>query len=187
VSRLSRDLDVATENPDPMADIAATVRTGLEKLGWLVRALETDPLSARLIVTDADSGEECEDDILKEALWRPPVTTEHGLVLSLEDVVGTKVRALADRGLTRDLIDVKAAAGRWSLLDLEALGRRHARDTFDLTDLQARLGGADWIDDTEFAAYGLDDSETAELRLWALSWTEDIAERLHEAHDPDDE
>jgi len=112
-----------------MADIAATVRTGLEKLGWLVRALETDPLSARLIVTDADSGEECEVDILKEALWRPPVTTEHGLVLSLEDVVGTKVRALADRGLARDLIDVKAAAGRWSLLDLEALGRRHARDT----------------------------------------------------------
>jgi hypothetical protein len=102
-------------------------------------------------------------------------------------VVGTKVRALADRGLARDLIDVKAAAGRWSLIDLEALGRRHARDTFDLTDLQARLGGADWIDDTEFAAYGLDDSETAELRRWALSWAEDIAERLHEAHDPDEE
>jgi hypothetical protein len=187
VNRLSRDLDVATENPDPMADIAATVRTGLEKLGWLVRALETDPLSARLIVTDADSGEECEVDILKEALWRPPVTTEHGLVLSLEDVVGTKVRALADRGLARDLIDVKAAAVHWSLIDLEALGRRHARDTFDLTDLQARLGGADWIDDTEFAAYGLDDSETAQLRRWALSWAEDIAERLHEAHDPDEE
>jgi hypothetical protein len=106
--------------------------------------------------------------------------------LSLEDIVGTKVRALADRGPARALIDLKAAAGRWSLIDLEALGRRHARDAFDLTDLQARLGGADWIDDTEFAAYGLDD-DTAELRRWALSWAEGIAERLHEAHDPDEE
>lgn len=187
VDRLSRDLEVATENPDPMADIAATVRVGLEKLGWLVRALETDPLSARLIIADADSGEECEVDILKEVLWHPPVTTGYGLVLSLEDVVGTKVRALADRGLARDLIDVKAAAGRWSLIDLEALGRRHTRDTFDLTDLQARLDGADWIDDTEFAAYGLDDTATAELRRWAASWSEDIAERLHEAQDPEEE
>lgn len=58
------------------------VRTGLEQHGWHVRALETDRLSARLIVTDPISREECEVDILKEALWRPPVHTEHGLVLS---------------------------------------------------------------------------------------------------------
>lgn len=68
VDRLSQDLDVATENPDPMENIAATVRTGLEQRGWSVRALETDPLSARLIVTDPDSGEECEVDVLKEVL-----------------------------------------------------------------------------------------------------------------------
>lgn len=157
VDRLSQDLDVATENPDRMENIAATVRAGLEERGWHVKALETDSLSARLIVTDPSSGEECEVDILKEALWRPPVQTEHGLVLSLEDVVGTKVRALADRGLARDLIDVRAATDRWSHTELEELGRRHARDTFDLTDLQARLAGADWIDDTEFATYRLNE------------------------------
>lgn len=148
VDRLSKDLDVATENPEPMEKIAAAVRVGLEQRGWQVRALETDPLSARLIVTDTSTGEECEVDVLKEALWRPPVKTQHGLVLSLEDVVGTKVRALADRGLARDLIDVRAATDRWSHIELEELGRRHARDSFDLSDLQARLAGADWIDDT---------------------------------------
>jgi predicted nucleotidyltransferase component of viral defense system len=184
VDRLSQDLDVATENPEPMQRIAATVHTGLEERGWQVRALETDPLSARLIVTDAATGQECEVDILKEALWRPPVKTEHGLVLSLEDVVGTKVRALADRGLARDLIDVRAAAGHWSHPELEELGRRHARDTFDLTDLQARLAGADWIDDTEFAAYGLDDDAIGGLRRWAQEWADDIAERLQELEDP---
>lgn len=170
-----------------MEKIAATVRAGLEQRGWQVRALETDPLSARLIVTDPASGEECEVDVLKEALWRPPVQTEYGLVLSLEDVVGTKVRALADRGLARDLIDVRAATDRWSHPGLEELGRRHARDTFDLTDLQARLAGADWIDDTEFAAYGLDDGAIAGLRLWAQEWADDIAERLLELADPNDE
>lgn len=186
VNRLSQDLDVATENPEPMEKIAATVRAGLEGRGWRVRALEADPLSARLIVTDATTGEECEVDLLKEALWRPPVKTEHGLVLSLEDVVGTKVRALADRGLARDLIDVQAASDHWSHAELEALGRRHARDTFDLDDLQARLAGAEWIDDTEFAAYGLDDQAIVELRRWAQTWADDIGERLHELAVEDD-
>lgn len=180
VDRLSQDLDLATENPERMENIAATVRAGLEERGWQVRALDADPLAARLIVTDTGSGEECEVDILKEALWRPPVEMEHGLVISLEDAVGTKVRALADRGLARDLIDVRAAADRWSHTELETLGRRHARDTLDLDDLHARLTGIDWIDDTEFAAYGLDEEVIAELRQWARSWAEDITERLHE-------
>ncbi|MFD9607973.1 nucleotidyl transferase AbiEii/AbiGii toxin family protein [Streptomyces sp. NPDC059083] len=187
VDRLSKDLDVATENPEPMEKIAAAVHAGLEQRGWQVRALETDPLAARLIVTDTSTGEECEVDVLKEALWRPPVETRHGLVLSLEDVVGTKVRALADRGLARDLIDVRAATDRWSHIELEELGRRHARDNFDLSELQARLVGADWIDDTEFAAYGLDDQQTIQLRRWAQEWADDIAERLQEAESaPDD-
>ncbi|WP_329546446.1 nucleotidyl transferase AbiEii/AbiGii toxin family protein [Streptomyces sp. NBC_01356] len=184
VNRLSQDLDVATENPERMEDIAAAVRTGLEERGWRVRALETDPLSARLIVTDPASHEECEVDVLKETLWRPPVHTEHGLVLSLEDVVGTKVRALADRGLARDLVDVQAATDRWSPIELEELGRRHARDSFDLHELQARLGGTDWIDDTEFAAYGLDEPAINELRRWAQSWADDIGERLQELETP---
>ncbi|MEU1331319.1 nucleotidyl transferase AbiEii/AbiGii toxin family protein [Streptomyces sp. NPDC005865] len=184
VNRLSQDLDVATENPERMEDIATAVRTGLEELGWRVRALETDPLSARLIVTDPASREECEVDVLKETLWRPPVHTEHGLVLSLEDVVGTKVRALADRGLARDLVDVQAAGDRWSHIELEELGRRHARDSFDLCELQARLGGTDWIDDTEFAAYGLDEPAINELRRWAQSWADDIGERIQGMEPP---
>ncbi|MEV7718729.1 nucleotidyl transferase AbiEii/AbiGii toxin family protein [Streptomyces sp. NPDC088184] len=173
VDRLSQDLDVATESPDPMKDIATVVRIGLEQRGWHVEALETDPLSARLIVTDPASREECEVDILKEALWRPPVHTEHGLVLSLEDVVGTKVRALADRGLARDLIDVQAATSRWSPVELE-----------ELSELQARLSGADWIDDTEFAAYGLDAQAIIGLRRWAQTWADDIGERLQELEAP---
>ncbi|GAA3060111.1 nucleotidyl transferase AbiEii/AbiGii toxin family protein [Streptomyces glomeratus] len=187
VDRPSRGVDVATESPERMEDIASAVRAGLVERGWFVRSLEAEPLSARLVVGDPVSGEECELNVLKEVLWRPPVLTDLGLTLSLEDAVGTKVRALADRGFARDLIDVHAASDRWSRPELEELGRRHARDTFDLADLQARLSGVEWVDDREFALYGVDDDAIAGLRRWAQEWADDIAERLAESEEPPEE
>lgn len=73
VERVSRDLDVATENPAPMDEIVASLTAGLTARGWRTTHVQTpyDP------------------------------------VLSLDDVIGTKVRALADRGDVRDLIDVR--------------------------------------------------------------------------------
>ncbi|MFF3557696.1 nucleotidyl transferase AbiEii/AbiGii toxin family protein [Streptomyces tsukubensis] len=181
VSRLSQDLDVATENPAPMADIVRTVTEGLVRRGWTVREISTDPLSGRLIVTDPVTGEDCEVDILKEAFWAPPARSEHGPVLALDDVVGTKVRALADRGAVRDLIDVHAAARRRTTADLELLGRRHARTEFSLHDLRDRLTGTDWYEDDEFLAYGLTPDQIGELRTWALEWATDLGHRLHGA------
>lgn len=103
VNRPSQDLDVATENPAPMATIAATLRAGLEARCWKVHALETAPPSARFTVTEPATGQECEVDILKEIFWRPVARSPYGPVLAEEDVIGTKVRALADRGAPRDL------------------------------------------------------------------------------------
>lgn len=180
VDRLSQDLDVATENPAPMAEITRTLTTGLTERGWQVREIGVDPLSGRLVVTDPASGQECEVDILKEAFWRPPTTTAYGPVLALDDVIGTKVRALADRGAVRDLIDVHAASRHHTTADLETLGRRHARDEFSLEDLQARLAGAEWYEDEEFTAYGLTDADTATLRAWSRDWCDDLTRRLHE-------
>lgn len=40
---LAEVLAVATENPEPMEKIAATVGAGLEQRGWQVRGLETGP------------------------------------------------------------------------------------------------------------------------------------------------
>ncbi|MGW2835833.1 nucleotidyl transferase AbiEii/AbiGii toxin family protein [Streptomyces sp. NPDC001286] len=185
VHRPSQDLDVATQNPAPMADIAATLRAGLEARGWTVQTMETAPLSARFTVSDPATGQECEVDILKEIFWRPIAQSPYGPVLAEEDVIGTKVRALADRGAPRDLIDVFAASRRWTNADLEEFGRRHARGRFEHEDLQANLTGADWIDDEAFAAYGLDNTTITTLRVWATQWANDLAARLHEqADDP---
>ncbi|KIZ15706.1 nucleotidyl transferase AbiEii/AbiGii toxin family protein [Streptomyces natalensis] len=183
VDRLSQDLDVATENPAPMADIARNLEDGLSQRGWHVTVISTDPLSARLVATDAD-GAACEVDVLKENLWSPPRDTEYGPVLSLDDVIGTKVRALADRGAVRDLIDVHAAAEHRTPPELEGLGQRHGRDAFCLEDLRDRLVGAEWYDDEEFAAYGLTQDAITELRSWAQQWASDLDERL--ARDTDE-
>ncbi|MFJ9569994.1 nucleotidyl transferase AbiEii/AbiGii toxin family protein [Streptomyces bacillaris] len=184
VDRPGRDVDVATESPATMKGIATAVRAGLWQRGWQVAKLDVDPVSAQLIVTEPVGGAACELGLRKEVLWRPPVRTPLGPALSLEDVVGTQVRALAALGLVRDLVDVRAAVGHWSYVELEELGRQHAPDSFDLVELQARLEGADWVDDAEFAAYGLGEGDVPVLRSWAQAWANDIAERLLEEGAP---
>ncbi|MFE0477954.1 nucleotidyl transferase AbiEii/AbiGii toxin family protein [Streptomyces sp. NPDC058947] len=186
VERAGRDVDAATEHPAGMDAIADAVRTGLVARGWLVQTRETAPLSAQFLVTDAASGEEYQVELRKEVLWRPPVPTELGPALSLDDLAGTRVRDLADRGLARDLVDVHALAARWSHPELEELARRHAPDAFDPTDLQARLTGTDWLDDRAFTSQGLNADAVAGLRRWAQEWADDIAERLIEGEAPED-
>lgn len=186
VNRLSQDLDVATENSASMDDIVKVVSAGLTQRGWDIRQIEASPLSGRLIATDPATGEECEVDILKEAFWSPPVATEYGPVLGLDDVIGTKVRALADRGAVRDLIDVHAAARHRTIADLETLGRRHARFEFSLHELRDRLAGAEWWDDQDFAEYGLSPDQIGALRGWALAWITDLDTRLAADEDPHD-
>ncbi|MDF3142534.1 MULTISPECIES: nucleotidyl transferase AbiEii/AbiGii toxin family protein [unclassified Streptomyces] len=179
-ARRTASVEVATENPEPMDQIAAMVRHGLTERGWQVRPLETDPLASRLLVTDPDAGEERTVDLLKETLWRPAVMTDLGPALSLEDLIGTKVRALTDRGAARDVVDVYVAAGHWSYPDLEERGRRHAWDELGLADLQSRLEATELLDDREFTARGLDEESVPVFRRWVRAWADDIAERLLE-------
>ncbi|GAA0469234.1 hypothetical protein GCM10009544_34320 [Streptomyces stramineus] len=180
-------LEFVTDTPTPMADLVAVLRDGLVERGWQVGAGPIDPLAARLNVTGPGPGpgsgseESRTVDVRKETLWRPPVVSAYGPVPGVEDVVGLEVRALADLGLVPHLVHVRAAATRWSPAELEELGRRHTRDgALDLTDLQARLAAAEWLDDRELARHGQGAAERAELRRWAQHWADDIAERLVE-------
>ena len=180
VDRFSRDIDMATDSTVMMDTIVTVVVEGLSGRGWRVEIIGVDHHGARMMATDPGSGEQCELDILRESFSRPPEATPYGPVLALDDVIGTKVRALAGRGLPRDLIDIHAASRLRTSAELEALGRRHAwDDEFSLQDLKSRLDGADWYDDQAFADYGLTDHEISELRRWAQSWSDDINRRLY--------
>lgn len=188
LQRPHSNVDFATESPASMEWIAGTLRAALEARGRHVRVGAVTALTAQLAVTDPPTGEQCELVLHKEAFWHPPELTEDGPALSLADAVGTKTRALHDRGAAVDLIDVQAAADRFSPPDLEELGRRHAHDTFDLPTLQSRLTGTDFYPDRDFTRYGLDEHAITALRAWAQHWSDDIAERLLEdgaSPDPD--
>ncbi|MEU2712902.1 hypothetical protein [Streptomyces sp. NPDC007205] len=180
VERPHGNVDLATESPEPIARIAYAVGAALEARGRQVRAGALTPLTAQLSVTDPPTGEPCVLTLHKEAFWQPPELTAYGPALSLEDAVGTKIRALYDRGAAVDLVDAQTTAARFSFPDLEELGRRHAHDPFDLTTLQSRLTGTDFYSDADFRRYGLTEEQVTGVRAWAQRWSDDIAERLLE-------
>ncbi|MFF3336812.1 hypothetical protein ACFYWX_46235 [Streptomyces sp. NPDC002888] len=184
VRRVGEGVEVATDSAVGMGDVVEAVRGGLSGLGWVVRVVGVEPLAGRLVVSEPTTGEAWEVDVLKEVLWRAPVQTENGLAVALEDLVGIRVRDLVDGGLARELVDVRAGAEYWTRPELEELGRRHARDVFELADLQSRLAAVEWIDDREFAALGLEEPDIVALRRWAQEWADDIAERLVEGEAP---
>lgn len=180
VERFSRDLDVATENPARMQEIIASLTAGLSARGWRtthVQTIRSAAGSSSPIRTPARSARSTSSR--RRSGLRPP-RPPYGPVLSLDDVIGTKVRALADRGTVRDLIDVQAASRHRSTADLESLGRRRAHDEFSLEDLRDRLAGADWYEDEDYTAYGLTSRQIEELKAWALAWAEDLGARIHD-------
>ncbi|MDT0484898.1 hypothetical protein [Streptomyces doebereineriae] len=91
------------------------------------------------------------------------------------------MRALVDRGLPQDVIDVHSACRYYSVIELEQLGE------FDLCELRDRLESVVWVGDEEFAACGLSPEDIAELRRWALEWESDLGLRILEDYDdPED-
>jgi hypothetical protein len=130
------------------------------------------------------SGEELEMDLLKEALdpsfVAVQVTARTSVrALSLEDTVGLKARAWHDRFVIRDIIDLHAAAGAFSYIDLERLARRHEPD-LDLETILDHLAGVSVFPDEDFAEYELGEAEIADLRRRVTGWYDDLARRLAE-------
>ncbi|WP_242435854.1 hypothetical protein [Streptomyces sp. Root369] len=98
-----------------------------------------------------------------------------------QSMLSTAMRALVDRGLPQDVIDVHAGCRYYSVIELEQLGE------FDLAELRDRLESVVWVSDEEFAAYGISPDGIAELRRWALEWESDLGLRLAEDYeDPED-
>jgi hypothetical protein len=83
-----------------------------------------------------------------------------------------------ERGAPRDALDVFAASGRWTTRDIEGLGRRHARDRFDLEAPQTRLSGIAWFHPVEFEQHSAGDDLVEALLAWSQQRAGDIGRRL---------
>ncbi|WP_051927267.1 sensor histidine kinase [Streptomyces durhamensis] len=169
----------------PLSLIVPALASGLQDAGWGMSITEIAPRMARLIATDPVTGEQCELDVLKEIFHRPPARSDAGPVLSRDDAVGLKVRALHDRGFPRDVIDVYSARDLYTTGELERLGAQHDED-FDLEELHGRLEAVDFTSDREYAAYGMSPGQITDLRAWVQQWHDDLGLRLAEPYDDTD-
>jgi hypothetical protein len=180
--RPSQDLDLATGDATPLPEIAGHVRQAFQSAGYVARLVEATSRYARLVLQFPGSSDELEMDLLKEALeprWITVQLTDAASIraLSLDDTVGLKARALHDRFVIRDIIDLHAVADTFSHIDLENLARRHEPD-LDLEAILNHLAGMSVFPDDDFAGYGLGEARIADLRRWALGWYDDLANRL---------
>ncbi|GII01181.1 nucleotidyl transferase AbiEii/AbiGii toxin family protein [Planobispora takensis] len=182
--RPSRDLDFATAAETPLPEVADGLAETFRQAGFEVTTHEVTPRMGRLLVTDPLTGQSCEFDLLREALQHGPVTIGDLSVVGLADAVGLKMRALHERSLARDVIDVAAVSELYGFRELERLARLH-NEEFSLEELVMRLEFVDLIADEEFEAYGLDEERIREIRRFATAWVEDI--KLRRADEGDAE
>jgi len=103
---------------------------------------------------------------------RDPVMTDIGPVLTLEDVIGGKVCALAGRAYERDYLDTAAALELFSAAELIGFARRldPGLEGRDFAEAGQRL---DQMPDSAFAVFGLSPADVATLRERFASWPRD--------------
>lgn len=177
-----RNLDFAAAREIPLPDVAARLAAELRQAGYRVTVGEVTPRLGRLTVAGADDGQAVEVGLLREVLRARPLLTGPCPVVGLDDAVGLKVRALHDRGLPRDLVDVAAAAHLYPYRELERLCALHD-EGFSVTELLARLDAVQLHPDEAYEACGLGAGDVHRIRMFALNWAEEI--RLRRVEDGD--
>jgi hypothetical protein len=179
ITRPTQDVDLFTNEETGVEAAANSVETALREAGFDAdREDEADGLSdvfegmdeglAEWTVTDRDG----QRMMLQMAYFdrtAQPVRMDVGPVLSLEDVVGGKVCALASRAEPRDYIDTAAALKQYSIDQVIGLARRldPGLDDRDFADAARRL---DRWGDAIFAPFGLSAADIAALRDAFRDW-----------------
>jgi hypothetical protein len=179
VDRPTEDVDLFTDEDGGVPAAAAGVEAALRAAGFeaerqsrlgdlaeVIYGLE-DGL-AEWIITAPD-GRQTMLQLARIDRDRRPVIMELGPVLDLEDVVGSKVCALASRAEVRDYVDTAAALGRYSVSQLIGFARRldPGLTDEDFADAGRRLG---WLSDEVFERYGLEQRDVERLRDRLAAW-----------------
>jgi len=179
VDRPTEDVDLFTDQGDGVARAAGAAEDALRAAGFTVERQDragaladvfegmSDGL-AEWIVT-APGGRQM---MLQMAYFdrdRRPVLMDFGPVLDLDDVVASKVCALASRVEPRDYVDTAAALERYPAGRLIALAQTldPGLNSRDFADAGRRL---DTMPDVMFARYGLSPADVATLRQRFATW-----------------
>lgn len=178
ISRPTEDIDLFTDETNGVQAAAELVVKALTSAGLEVEEIpETSDLGELFYGFERDMVEfevRRGDHTVRLQMVRfdrghRPVMMDIGPVLHIDDVIGSKVAALATRVEPRDLIDVAAALDRYTRQQLIELGRRAdpALTDEEFADAMRRL---DRLDDSVFELYGRTPDQISQIRARFADW-----------------
>jgi hypothetical protein len=179
VYRPTEDVDLFTDVDGAVRTATELVRIALVDAGLSAdRAVQDDDLADLFYGMD-DAFEEIDvrdgEDSVRISLGRlprqrVPIVMDVGPVLHLDDLLGSKICALATRAQVRDFVDVAAALARgYDQERLLLVGREHDPTLLE-EDFVEAMGRLDALPDLAFAQYGLGSAAVAELRSHFADW-----------------
>lgn len=175
--RTPHDVDLFTDRQGDFGQAMDRLQSAYRDEGYQVGLLEQSGEHAKLSVSK--DGRSTEVDIGRDFRGRPPVETEVGPMLSVEDSVGSKVGAAYDRVEAKHFIDLEAAvqSGRYSRDDLLALGDERELSGIDREGFAYQLDQAARIPDAKYAEHGFSAEQTAALKEDLGNWAQQIRTR----------
>ena len=175
LQRPSEDIDLFTvwERRAEFEAAAAAIVNAYRHVGLRVEAERRHDTFVRLTVSDG--GQTAKVELGVDIRANEPVRISVGPVLHPDDAVANKVRALYDRALARDFIDIDAVlrSGRYDRDDLLRLAER-SDITFDRKVFAEALGQAQLLDDDDFAPYSVVGVDLDALRQRFAAWRKEL-------------
>jgi hypothetical protein len=182
LQRPTEDIDLFTaweRRDDFMAAVTAIV-DAYTAVGYTVESERRHDTFVRLTVSDGTSVSKVE--LAVNMRRNEPILMTLGPVLHPDDAVANKMNALYSRALPRDFIDIDAAlqSGRYDTAALLRLAER-ADIGFDRGVFAEALGQLEYMDEDDFAEYGIEPEHLAGISERFGAWRRDL---LAELKDP---
>lgn len=176
-SRPSKDVDLFTDQQTDFSEAVAKLQGAYAGQGYQVDVTRQYPEYARLELTK--DGRTTQMDLGRDYRSHPPVETDVGPVVSVEDAVGSKVGTVYERGEAKDYIDLQSAvqSGRYTRDELLALGDQREFTSIDRGMYAEQLAAAARIPDAKYAEYGLGPEQTAALKQDMSNWAQQLRTR----------
>jgi hypothetical protein len=168
VDRPTQDVDLFTPDSAEVTPLTDALAVALRAEGGQVRVDRRGPGFSRLAVTVAD-GRSVVIEIAHDARIRESVQLSFGRVLHPDEVAADKTLALFGRAAARDLVDVAALLGRYTLEQLCELAAEKDAG-FDRRVFADALAAAAAHSDAAFAELGLGPGTVAARRASTAGW-----------------
>lgn len=181
VDRLTHDVDLFTNDPDPAAFESAVdhLANEMKRVGHNVEQVRRSPQFAQLRIITPE-GRSVDMDLAVDWREKEPVALSIGPVLSLEDAVGSKLSALYTRNEARDYIDVDSIRASGRFTDGELINAAMERDAgFEVEMFSQQLDLIDRIEPRRFEEYGVDVVQLAAIKDRFTRWAASLRASEH--------